>query len=147
MITQFPKLFRAVVASVGIFDMRRFEQQANGEFNTTELGTVKDESQFRALYRYSPYHRVGKGVAYPSVLFLTGAHDPRVDPMQSRKMTARLQASGAPVLLRTSDESGQVIIDHSTLMANPSAGFESAGLPGMFIIARQNPLITDSTLQ
>jgi prolyl oligopeptidase len=109
MITQFPKLFRAVVASVGIFDMLRFEQQANGEFNTTELGTVKDEGQFRALYRYSPYHRVRPGVAYPSVLFLTGAHDPRVDPMQSRKMTARLQAVGAPVLLRTSAESGHGI--------------------------------------
>jgi prolyl oligopeptidase len=43
------------------------------------------------------------------VLFLTGANDPRVDPMQSRKMTARLQAAGGPeavVLLRTSASSG-----------------------------------------
>jgi prolyl oligopeptidase len=43
------------------------------------------------------------------VLFLTGANDPRVDPMQSRKMTARLQAattSGAPILLRTNASSG-----------------------------------------
>jgi len=43
------------------------------------------------------------------VLFLTGANDPRVDPMQSRKMTARLQAataSDAPILLRTSASSG-----------------------------------------
>ncbi len=43
------------------------------------------------------------------MLFLTGANDPRVDPMQSRKMTARLQAataSGRPVLLRTSASSG-----------------------------------------
>ena len=41
------------------------------------------------------------------MLFLTGANDPRVDPMQSRKMTARLQAGGAsPVLLRTSAASG-----------------------------------------
>ena len=40
---------------------------------------------------------------------LTGANDPRVDPMQSRKMTARLQAassSGEPILLRTSANSG-----------------------------------------
>ena len=46
---------------------------------------------------------------YPAVLFMTGANDPRVDPMQSRKMTARLQAatgSGKPVLLRTSAETG-----------------------------------------
>ena len=74
-----------------------------------EFGTVKDEKQFQALFAYSPYHHVKDGVKYPAVLFLTGANDPRVDPMQSRKMTARLQAataSGRPVLLRTSAGSG-----------------------------------------
>ena len=43
------------------------------------------------------------------MLFLTGANDPRVDPMQSRKMTARLQAAvsgDVPILLRTSSNSG-----------------------------------------
>jgi prolyl oligopeptidase len=41
-------------------------------------------------------------------MFLTGDNDPRVDPLNSRKMTARLQASGTkrPVLLRTSSTSG-----------------------------------------
>jgi prolyl oligopeptidase len=70
---------------------------------------VKDPEQFRALYAYSPYHNVKNGTAYPSVLFITGANDPRVDPMQSRKMTARLQAatpSDAPVLLRASSSTG-----------------------------------------
>jgi protease II len=45
----------------------------------------------------------------PAALFLTGANDPRVDPMQSRKITVRLQAataSSAPILLRTSAGSG-----------------------------------------
>jgi prolyl oligopeptidase len=40
---------------------------------------------------------------------LTGANDPRVEPMQSRKMIAKLQAatgSNAPILLRTSDSTG-----------------------------------------
>jgi prolyl oligopeptidase len=40
---------------------------------------------------------------------LTGENDHRVNPMQSRKMTARLQAatgSGLPILLRTSSSSG-----------------------------------------
>ena len=48
---------------------------------------------------------------YPAVLFLTGANDPRVDPMQSRKMAARLQATGTarPVLLRTSGDTGHGI--------------------------------------
>ena len=65
--------------------------------------------QFRALYAYSPYHHVEDGTAYPAILFMTGENDPRVDPRESRKMTARLQAatsSPAPILLRTSANAG-----------------------------------------
>jgi prolyl oligopeptidase len=108
-LTQHPHLMKAVVSFVGIYDMLRVERSANGVFNIPEYGTVKDERQFRALYAYSPYHHVKDGAKYPAVLLLTGANDPRVDPMQSRKMAARLQAatgSLAPVLLRTSAGSG-----------------------------------------
>jgi prolyl oligopeptidase len=105
-LTQHPELVRCVVSHVGIYDMLRVELSSNGAFNIPEYGTVKDEAQFRALYAYSPYHHVKAGVKYPPVLFLTGANDPRVDPLQSRKMTARLQAAGATALLRTSSNSG-----------------------------------------
>jgi len=108
-ITQHPERCRAVVSSVGIYDMLRVELAPNGEFNIPEFGTVKNPDQFRALYAYSPYHNVRDNVAYPSILFLTGANDPRVDPMHSRKMTARLQtasSSGRPILLRTSSKTG-----------------------------------------
>ena len=108
-LTQAPELFRAVVAHVGIFDMLRNELTPNGTFNVTEYGSVRDKAQFDALYAYSPYHRVRDGGRYPAMLFLTGANDPRVDPMNSRKMVARLQAasaSGRPVWLRTSDSTG-----------------------------------------
>jgi len=110
-LTQHPELFGAVVSHVGIYDMLRVELQPNGAFNTTEFGTVKEQDQFKALYAYSPYHHVVDGTNYPSVLFLTGDNDPRVDPLNSRKMTARLQASGTknPVLLRTSSHSGHGI--------------------------------------
>ena len=110
-LTQHPDLFRAVVSHVGIYDMLRVELSPNGAFNVTEFGTVKEASQFRALYAYSPFHHVVDGTQYPAVLFLTGANDPRVDPANSRKMTARLQASGTrrPVLLRTSGDSGHGI--------------------------------------
>jgi prolyl oligopeptidase PreP (S9A serine peptidase family) len=77
-----------------------------------QFGTVKDPEQFRALYAYSPYHNVKNNTAYPAVLFLTGDNDGRVDPMQSRKMSARLQAattSGLPILLRTSSTAGHGI--------------------------------------
>lgn len=109
MITQHPGLFKATVSSVGIYDMLRNELTPNGTFNIPEYGSVKDKAQFEALYAYSPYHHVRKGVAYPAVLFMTGANDPRVDPMHSRKMTALLQASTSsanPVLLRTSSTTG-----------------------------------------
>ena len=110
-LTQHPDFFAAVVSHVGIYDMLRVELQPNGAFNVTEFGTVKEPDQFRALYAYSPYHHVVDGTNYPPVLFLTGDNDPRVDPLNSRKMTARLQASGTkrPVLLRTSSNSGHGI--------------------------------------
>jgi prolyl oligopeptidase len=107
--TQRPELFRAAVSQVGIYDMLRVELDPNGTFNVTEFGTVKDEPQFRALYAYSPYHNVHDGTAYPAILTMTGENDGRVNPMQSRKMTARMQAAnpnGRPVFLRTSAESG-----------------------------------------
>lgn len=107
--TQHPELVKAVVASVGIFDMLRNELTPNGSFNIPEYGTVKDADQFKALLAYSPYHNVKAGTKYPAALFLTGANDPRVDPMHSRKMVARLQAatsSKTPILLRTSATSG-----------------------------------------
>jgi len=109
MLTQHPEMMKTVVSHVGIYDMLRVELSPNGVFNIAEFGSVKDLDQFRALWGYSPYHHVKVGTAYPSVLFLTGANDPRVDPMQSRKMVAQLQSvvgGDVPILLRTSSNSG-----------------------------------------
>jgi prolyl oligopeptidase len=112
MITQHPDLFRAVVSSVGIYDMLRVELAPNGAFNVTEFGTVKNPEQFKALYAYSPYHHVVDGTKYPAVLMMTGANDGRVAPYHSRKMTARLVAANKsqnPILLRTSSSAGHGI--------------------------------------
>ncbi len=111
-LTQRPELFRAVVAQVAILDMLRFERDPNGEFNVTEFGSVKDPEQFRALAAYSPYHQVRDGVKYPAVFLWTGENDGRVNPMNSRKMAARLQAataSGRPVYLVTTGAAGHGI--------------------------------------
>ena len=109
--TQHPELYHAVVSLVGIYDMLRVELSPNGAFNITEFGTVKEADQFRALYAYSPYHHVRSDTQYPAILMTTGDNDGRVDPMQSRKMTARLQATQTrqPVLLRTSSAAGHGI--------------------------------------
>ena len=103
-LTQHPELFRAVVSRVGIYDMLRVEVGPNGEFNTTEFGSVKDPEQFKALYAYSPIHHIVPGGKYPAILLTTGQNDGRVEPWQSRKFAAAMQAasgSGLPVLLRT----------------------------------------------
>jgi prolyl oligopeptidase len=97
---------------VGIYDMVRSELDANGAFNITEYGSVKDPAQFKALYAYSPYHHLSSGTQYPAVLLMTGANDGRVNPLQSRKFVAALQAISppdAPILLRTSTTSGHGI--------------------------------------
>jgi prolyl oligopeptidase len=114
-LTQHPELFRAVVSHVGIYDMLRFEQHPNGAFNVTEYGSIKDPEQFKALYAYSPYQHVKQGTAYPAIFLLTGANDGRVDPANSLKFAARLQAatsSKQPVLLLVSFDSGHGIGDN-----------------------------------
>ncbi|HOC56332.1 MAG TPA: prolyl oligopeptidase family serine peptidase [Verrucomicrobiota bacterium] len=111
-LTQRPDLARAVVARVGIYDMLRVELDPNGAFNITEFGTVKDPAQFKALFGYSPFHHVRDGVKYPAVLLSTGENDGRVNPAQSRKMAARLQAATAsdlPVLFRSTASAGHGI--------------------------------------
>ena len=127
-LTQHPELFRAVVARVGIYDMLRVELDPNGAFNTTEFGSVKNQEQFRALFAYSPYHQVTEDTRYPAVLMATGEHDGRVNPMQSRKMIARLQAatvSGRPVLLSINANAGHGIGSALSIRANQMADAEA----------------------
>ena len=105
-LTQHPELFRVVVSHVGIYDMLRFNLWPNGAFNVTEYGDPNDPVQFRALFAYSPYHHVVDGTKYPAVLLFSGTNDPRVNPADSRKFAARLQAASSsdhPVLLRISE--------------------------------------------
>jgi len=101
-LTRNPQTYRAVISQVGIYDLLRVELTPNGAFNTPEFGTVKDPKQFAWMLRQSPYHNVVRGRAYPAVLMTTGENDPRVDPYNSRKMIARLQAASSspyPILL------------------------------------------------
>jgi prolyl oligopeptidase len=127
-LTQHPELFRAVVSRVGIYDMLRVELDPNGAFNTTEYGTVGNQDQFRALYAYSPYHQVTDDTRYPAVLMLTGEHDGRVNPMQSRKMVARLQAatvSGRPIFLSINAHAGHGIGSSLSIRANQTADIQA----------------------
>ena len=108
-LTQRPDLYRAVVSVAGLYDMLRFEQTQNGQYNATEYGSVKNPEQFKALYAYSPYHNVKEGVKYPAVLLVVGENDPRVDPWHSKKFAAALQAANTskhPILLISFSNAG-----------------------------------------
>jgi prolyl oligopeptidase len=126
-LTQHPDIARAVIAAVPVMDMLRVELHPNGAFNVTEYGTVEDPDQFRALFAYSPYHRVVDGTPYPAVLLTAGEFDPRVDASHAKKMAARLQAatsSGAPVLLRLESGGhgiGQALDKEIDLLADMNA--------------------------
>jgi prolyl oligopeptidase len=108
-IAQGPELFKAVVCEVPLLDMVRYHLSGSGKTWVPEYGSADDRAQFAALYAYSPYHHVTKGVAYPAILMSSSDHDDRVDPMHARKMTAALQwatASDAPVWLRIQANAG-----------------------------------------
>lgn len=102
-ITERPDLFGVAHLVSGVLDALRSETTANGVSNIAEFGSTKTEDGFKALYAMSAYHHVQDRTPYPAVLLTVGINDPRVDPWESAKMTARLQAatsSGRPVLLR-----------------------------------------------
>jgi prolyl oligopeptidase len=108
-ITERPDLFGAALDNVGDSDALRSELQVSGPANIPEFGTVKNADDFKNMLAISPFHRVKDHTAYPAVLLTTGVNDPRVDPWQVTKMTARLQAatsSGKPVLLRVDYDAG-----------------------------------------
>lgn len=111
-ITERPDLFAAAIINVGCADSIRFETTTNGVPNIAEFGSTATPEGFAALLAMSPYHNVKDGVKYPAVLLTHGINDPRVEPWESAKMAARLQAataSGKPVLLRIDYQSGHGI--------------------------------------
>jgi prolyl oligopeptidase len=107
-----PDLFGVILDVVGMSDSLRSETEPNGPLNVPEFGSVKTEDGFHGLYAMSAYAHVRDGTAYPAVMFITGANDPRVSPWHMTKMAARVQAatsSKKPVLLRLDYDAGQGI--------------------------------------
>jgi hypothetical protein len=53
---------------------------------------------------------------------------------------------GGAIFFVSNDRTGSMSIDRSTLVQNPSQGFETAGFPGIFVLASGPPVVTASTL-
>jgi prolyl oligopeptidase len=108
-LTQYPELFGAAIAEVGVMDMLRFDQFTIGWGWTSDFGSPQDPDQFGWLLAYSPLHNIRPGVAYPPTLVTTGDHDDRVVPGHSFKFVAALQAAQAgeaPVVIRIDTDAG-----------------------------------------
>ncbi len=108
-LNQYPELFGAALPAVGVMDMLRFESFTIGWAWTSDYGSVKDKTDFEALYKYSPLHNIKKGGKYPAVLVTTSDHDDRVVPAHSFKYTATLQESQGgekPILIRIEVNAG-----------------------------------------
>ncbi|GAB3021179.1 prolyl oligopeptidase family serine peptidase [Niabella terrae] len=107
--TQRPELFKVAIPQVGVLDMLRFHKFTVGWGWVVEYGSADSAKYFPYLYKYSPYHNLRKGVAYPATLVTTGDHDDRVVPAHSFKFAARLQAyhkGKNPVLIRIETNAG-----------------------------------------
>ncbi len=106
---QRPDLFGVVLAGVGVMDMLRFHQFTIGWAWVSDYGSSANADEFAALYKYSPYHNLKDGTAYPATLVYTADHDDRVVPSHSFKFAARLQEAHAgdkPVMIRIETKAG-----------------------------------------
>jgi len=54
---------------------------------------------------------------------------------------------GGAIFFVSNDGTGSLIIEDSFLSHNPSAGFETQGYPGIFVIAKGDPQVTSSTIE
>jgi prolyl oligopeptidase len=110
-LVQRPDLFGAAICRVPVADMLRYHLFTVGRFWIPEYGCADTAGDFPFLLRYSPYHNVVDGTAYPPTLVMTANTDDRVAPGMAKKFAARLQeaATGAdsgPILLRVETRAG-----------------------------------------
>jgi hypothetical protein len=54
---------------------------------------------------------------------------------------------GGAIFFVSNDRSGSLVIQDSTLSNNPSAGFETQGFPGIFVLAAEPPQVSDSIIE
>jgi prolyl oligopeptidase len=93
---QHPQLFGAVVATVPLMDMKRYNKLLAGASWMGEYGDPDKAEDWAFISKYSPYQNVKKDAKYPSMLITTSTRDDRVHPGHARKMAALMQSMGYP---------------------------------------------------
>ncbi|MGY3792338.1 prolyl oligopeptidase family serine peptidase [Aquimarina sp. 433] len=92
-VTERPDLFGAVVMNFPALNILRSEFQPNGPNSIKEFGTVKDSTEFEALYDMDAYHHIEKDKNYPAMLITTGMKDGSVVPWDPGKFVAKIQST------------------------------------------------------
>ncbi|WP_447764474.1 prolyl oligopeptidase family serine peptidase [Sphingopyxis panaciterrae] len=118
-IVQQPHLWRAVVPGVPIFDIMEMLPLTAATAGVRAImyedygdTTVPEVAQ--SVIRWSPYHNIADGVAYPAVYQLFGEKDVGCMPFHGRKFTARLDEAdigGRPIHLRVWRDTGHGVAD------------------------------------
>lgn len=121
MLTRRPDLFGAVLIGVPLLDMRRYNKMLAGASWMAEYGDPDKPEDWEFLKGYSPYHNVDAKANYPVPLIFTSTKDDRVHPGHARKMAARLEDLGFPVIYYENLEGG-----HAGASNNPQTAFFTA---------------------
>ncbi len=106
MLTQRPDLFNAIICAVPLLDMLRYHKLLAGASWMAEYGNPDDPLERAFISRYSPYQNLDLAHDYPEVFFYTSTRDDRVHPGHARKMAARMQAMGKPILYYENTKGG-----------------------------------------
>jgi prolyl oligopeptidase len=103
---QRPELFHAVLCSVPLLDMLRFHLLLAGASWIGEYGNPDIPEERATLAKYSPYQNIFAEKSYPEMFITTSTRDDRVHPGHARKMAAKLESFGQPVLYYENIEGG-----------------------------------------
>jgi len=104
--TQRPDLYNAVVCSVPLLDMKRYNKLLAGASWMAEYGNPDIAEQWEYIKKYSPYQNLKESKDYPKVFFNTTTRDDRVHPGHARKMAAKMQDQGHPFFYFENTEGG-----------------------------------------
>ena len=120
---QRPDLFGAGILAFPLLDLMNYERYTRGARWRSELGTVEDAGDRRALLAYSPVQNVDPERCYPPMLVLPGEKDEVTPPMHAYKLVAALEevrACDQDVLLRVAWGAGHT---YGTTSGTSAASF------------------------
>ncbi len=116
--TQRPDLYNAVVCSVPLLDMKRYNKLLAGASWMGEYGDPDIPEEWEYIKKYSPFQNVTESKKYPEVFFTTTTRDDRVHPGHARKMAAKMEKQNHEFYYFENTEGG-----HGTGVTNEQRAF------------------------